>query len=301
LAAFSQRQSYFENFMTPVFLLLLAWLWKYRQQSTRWLFVGIMCCCFILSWTKIVGYLSFLIVAFWLWEAKKIKPAILAIGLGVTSALLYVGYGYALSGAGFLHTILNQGGRGAYLASIFHIFTHPEVYGVIQDGWWFLGILAMGWAMTRTSMGARFVAGNFWWWMIAQFVISGPENTSPWYRYPVYPLMMIGVALLVEYYWKHRSVFIASLFVILGFTGFSLAAMPLSSSIIRLSAVGFIGLFSLVELYKDTSWGKWLGRMVMMVMLGLCIYGNICAIRNYPSTTCTGEACLKPTRIEITQ
>ena len=197
MAVFSHRQGYLENFITPVFLMGLIAIWQLKKRfSLKWWLVGATCA-FIASWTKLAGYIIYGILAYWLTVWKKNKWSLLMLGAGLLSLVAYLMYGQIVGGSHFWWTISQQQGRGAYLASIFTYFSSPQVQGGIKDGWWYIGILSLGYTALNKNIAYRFIGMNAFSWLFIAFFLSGQFNTSPWYIYPIYPFMMICAALMI--------------------------------------------------------------------------------------------------------
>jgi len=296
LAAFSSRQSYIENIMTPFWLLSLWLIWKLKHKTNIWLLITLIACNFFLSWSKVIGYLSFVVSAFFLWKDKR-KQTIYVIAAGVITGLLYLLYGQLVGGSYFWHNLLNQGGRGAYVTSVFHILNNPEIYGLIEDGWWYLGWFGLIYMAGGKTKERHYIALAGLLWMTGLFVLAGPQSNSPWYRYPVFPLLAIGAGVLVADWWNNRSILPALIFLLLGGTGFALAGITIPSLVLRLITIGFVGLMILNEKIVSNNQQHWLRRGLLLLVVGTMLYGNMRAIQHFPDRICEDRGCVAPVKI----
>lgn len=323
LAVFSHRQSYLENILTP-FILLALWAFYrlYALRSTftlsgteglyatnvrRWLWRLVLLCVMIAGWIKIPGFGLSLVIAYWLlakkdWFRLKQLFTVTLISFG-----LYLIYGHLIGGPAFWQTLTNQAGRGAYLTSWFYMLTTPDVFGPIRDGWWLLGWLALLWVGSRPGKANRFLLINTILWMVVIFVTSGRENTSPWYRYPLFPFLMIALGEVVREFWhsvtQTRAVsqtgFIwAVLFFLFGLTGWELAGFTVGSNVLRFGIVIVIAVF-FTSLVSNHRVNRLISQLVAASLIGLMLLGNIAAVRRYPFLRCPPGECLEPTKLSI--
>jgi len=301
LAVFSSRQSYIENIMTPFWLgsLWLTWEMAGGKNKRKWLLTLLIGANIFLAWSKFIGYISFAVSIFWLLQARQNKKA-LVVGLAaVISALIYFGYGSLVGGSYFWSTLLHQGGRGAYLTSIFDILRSPDIFGIIDDGWWYIGWLSLLWTARTRKKNGKFVASNIIFWLIALFFLVGPANNSPWYRYPIYPLLALSTANLLTDWWQNKNIIISGLFLMLGLTGFKVAGIDVYSYYLRIIVIIAAATMALAQL-KETKTALWLHRLLVCLLLIGSLVGNVLATRKYPYIRCKDGNCPTPTKIEVT-
>lgn len=296
LAVFSQRQGYLENFITPVWLLSLAVLWLMRKQVAWPRFILLSACGLAAAWTKFSGYVLFGIFAYWLSRFKHNRWSFLILLVGLLSITTYCLYGQLVGGTEFWLTLIHQGNRGAYVASMFTFFTSPQIQGAIKDGWWYIGLLSLGYLSLHTHEVYRFLSIAAFGWLLSTFVLSGPQNTSPWYIYPIYPLMMIGTALMVTEGLRKEPLVIEVILLTLGLTGWQYLDSLAMSTIIRLGTVCLIGINAFTW-YATKINRQWVHRGIIGTLLVLALIGNLLAIRKAPHAACGDTGCVKPDKI----
>lgn len=302
LAVFSSRQSYIENIMTPFWLLSLLLTYKsIHQKPKRWYLPLLLFCDVFLAWSKVIGYISFAITAYWFMEVKKYKTAVIVGICALVSFLLYLGYGNWIGGSYFWDTLLNQSGRGSYVTSIFDIIRNPNIYGLVEDGWWFIGWFALFWLAKSKSKPGKFIVLNVIFWMVALFMLVGQQNNSPWYRYPIYPLLALAAGQLLVYWWKTADLVVGGVLLMLGLTGFRLAHVDVPSPVLRVGILGFMGTFVLIRYIQNKRLSLWIGRVAMILFILTAVAGNVLAIRKYPLIVCKDHNCTTPIKIDVTK
>ncbi|MFC1654094.1 glycosyltransferase family 39 protein, partial [Patescibacteria group bacterium] len=138
LAVFSQRQSYLENFLTPLLLLGLLGVLKLKKSEKKWEKI-VLLVSLVSGWVKFSGFFIPAILAYWLSTNKNWKlfwKVLLVFGVSIGA---YFAYGHFVGGGVFWETLLSQGGRGSYLLSWFHVMGRSGIYENISDSWWYLG------------------------------------------------------------------------------------------------------------------------------------------------------------------
>jgi len=288
--------------MTPFWLLSLLLTYKsIHHKPKRWYLPLLLFCDIFLAWSKVIGYISFAVTVYWFMEAKKYKTAIVVGVCTLASFLLYLAYGNWIGGEYFWNTLLNQGGRGAYVTSIFDILRNPNIYGLVEDGWWYIGWFALLWLARAKSSGSKFLVLNVIFWLTGLFMLIGEQNNSPWYRYPFYPLLALAAGQLLVYWWKTADLVVGGLLLMLGLTGFRLAHIEIPSMILRITILGFMGTFVLIRYLRNRRMAGWIGRGLMILWALSVITGNVLAIRKYPFFVCKDHNCTTPIKIDVTK
>lgn len=298
LAAFSERQSYLENIMTPFWLLSLWLTWKQRKKTAHpRLLVVLIMSNFVLAWSKIIGYLGIGISIFFTWKYNRKTSLIVLVG-GICTGLLYLVYGQLVGGSYFWHNLLNQGERGAYVTSIFHILNNPEIYGLIEDGWWYLGWFGLLYIAGSKTKERTFISLSALFWMIALFMLAGPQSNSPWYRYPIYPLLSISIGVILADGWNRLSLIPEIILLLLGGTGYALAGITIPSPLLRLIIMAYVGILAANALFIPKKQQLWIQRCLVGVGLIVTLYGNVLAIQQFPDRICKDRGCVIPEKIE---
>jgi len=281
----AHRQSFLENFLTPVFLAALLALLNKKLRLAVVLAA-------LVGWMKIPGFGVPFIFAGWLWWQKQKQSAFRFIGGGIVSILAYLGYGFLTGKAFFWQTITNQGVRGAFVNSFFDEITKPHFYGGFADGWYVLG-LALIFLMLTKFKQEKFKLYNWFMagWLLVLFLVAGRFNNSPWYYYPLIPFLAINLGYFASKALKANNLFMALPFWLLGLTGFDLIGIDIPPMWLRLATIAFFAPFVL-NFKKLSYW--WL----RLFLVGLVLL-NIFVTLRYPTVHCQLERCLAPTKIIV--
>ncbi|PIP53088.1 hypothetical protein COX08_02910 [Candidatus Beckwithbacteria bacterium CG23_combo_of_CG06-09_8_20_14_all_34_8] len=296
----AHHQSFLENILTPIFLLSLLMIIKYQQSKQgKYLIIAIVTS-FLTGWCKVIGFGLPLLLAGWSWWQNSKKASIYLLINGFLSLLSYFAYGMITNRQFFLQTIFNQGDRGAFFESLLHSMTFLHFYAAFNDGWYLLAMifsLAILIKMKKTENEKTlswFILG----FMMLLFFLSGKTNNSPWYRFPLIPLLTISLSIYTKTFWEKFSPFLTVPFFLLGFTGTELIHLNISSAFIRLFTliifVPLIFAFILQNKYFKKL-GLWLQRVLLISMILL----NIVTVIKYPTVYCQQNVCLKPQKIVL--
>jgi len=290
----AHRQSFLENFITPMLLgglvVLLNYL-KSKNKKDLYILIGLS---FLTGWFKVTGFIIPFLIAGWLFYKKEKKAGWYLAITGLVSALSYVGYGLLTNSQVFLATILNQGGRGTFVNSFFDGLTRPEFYGEFRDGWYVLGFLLT--FVLMISNKSKFFNWFMSGWLMVLFLTAGRMANSPWYRYPLIPFLAIAIGYYINKLLKKPSLFLVLPFFLLGLTGFDLINVDIPANMLRIISVLFLGPFAAEFVFKGRNWKKinyWLIKVFVIFLVILNI------IVNFKLTTaiCSKKRCLLPQKI----
>ena len=281
----AHRQSFLENFLTPVFLAALLALLNKKLRLAVILAA-------LVGWMKIPGFGVPFIFAGWLWWQKQKQSAFFFIRGGVISVLAYLSYGFLTGKAFFWQTMTNQGIRGTFVNSFFDEITKPHFYGGFADGWYVLG-LALIFLMLTKFKQEKFKLYNWFMagWLLVLFLVAGRFNNSPWYYYPLIPFLAINLGYFASKALKANNLFMALPFWLLGLTGFDLIGVDIPPMWLRLATIVFFAPFVLN--FKKLSY--WWLRLFLVALVLLNIYVTL----RYPTVHCQLERCLAPTKIIV--
>jgi 4-amino-4-deoxy-L-arabinose transferase-like glycosyltransferase len=294
----AHRQSFIENFLTPLFLLALLYLIKLVEYGRRKDLLILMPLAFLTGWFKISGFSIPFMIAAWLWYKKKIKFGWCLAVTGAISILSYLAYGLMAQPQAFLQTILNQGVRGAFVSSFFFGLTRPEFYGEFNDGWYILGFLfsfLLLWQYKKNDK-IKFFGWFFLGWLIVLFMTAGRLSNSPWYRYPLIPFMAMAIGYYVDELMKKNSIFLVAPLFLLGLTGFDLLNIEINSSLLRWLSLGFFTVYALDFVWPKNIFKRarfWLTRMFVVSLVILNIFVSL----KYSTSHCSRQRCLTPQKI----
>ncbi len=296
---FAHRQSYLENMLTPIFLAsAVSYLFYQEHRSTKTLLISA-AFAFLCGWIKIPAFGIPILFTSWAIYTKD-KQAIKVFALtSVLSVVSYLLYGLIADKNFFLDTLTNQGVRGMYLSSFVYSFVKPMFYGEFMDGQYILGLL---WSFALLlkkdkTKNETFFSWLFMGWIMILFFVSGKNNNSPWYRYPLIPFMSIGLGSVASSLWEKRSVFLAAVFLVFSLSGFDLAGINFGSSLLRFTILLVFAPFVLFFLFPKNPITRKLSHVGVLALLLLVLVGNLLAIKRYPFERCQNEDCLLPTQI----
>ncbi len=300
---FAHRQAYLENILTPLFLTAAVSYLKYSQtKNKKFLFLSALTA-FLCGWVKIPAFsvpLMFLAWAVYSKDWYGAKVLALTFLLSVSSYFLY---GYTSDRIIFAQTLQNQGVRGMYLTSFLENFTRPQFYGDFKDGQYVLGLLCIVSFLLKKDKTPKelFISWLVLCWMFVLFLVSGKNNNSAWYKYPLIPFMSIGLGWGMDELFEHKNIFFALLFVLFGLTSFDLAGVSFNTSLLRLSIIALFMPFVLHLLFPKHSLIEQLSKYSVIILFSVIFIGNLLVIKNYPFLRCLNEDCLLPTKVILEQ
>ena len=288
---FAHRQAFLENILVPFFLASLYFFYK-KKYGWALLLAA------LLPWFKIPGLGVILMMGVWLLKEKQSKLGWTYVATGLLSFISYLIYGLASNSHIFLQTIGHQGVRGAFVSSLRDIISMPHFYDGIKDGWYLLGYLALFSLLFLNTKNKKILFFNWFavTWLVVLFLLSGPNNNSPWYYYPLLPLMSMALGYRLKIFMETRSLIYAVIFWVLGLTGLDLLGISLSSNILRLSTMIFF-----LPLGLNLIWGniylKKLSRFWVLIFVSLLILLNVYTSLKFVSKYCTQHECYPAQKI----
>jgi 4-amino-4-deoxy-L-arabinose transferase-like glycosyltransferase len=290
----AQRQSFIENLLTPVFLGgILAAIEYLRTKQNKWLYL-LMMVSFLTGWFKITGFVIPFLMAGFMFINKEKTTGWKLVLTGILSSLSYLAFGMLADKQAFLFTLLSQGGRGAFVSSLFDGITKPEFYGSFRDGWYLLGFMT-SFALLLNKKNKTF-NWFFTGWLVILWLTAGRMANSPWYRYPLIPFMSMGIGYYVSKLWKKPSLFLSIPFLMVGLTGIDLMGVEIPASLVRLLSLIFLVPLALELMFKNIQLKKLSKLWVKMLVVGLVII-NVAASIGFYSYMCTQKRCLAPEKI----
>ena len=297
----AHRQSFLENFLTPLFLGCLLYLLKFLQTKKNLDLIILMILSFIIGWFKIPGFTVPFMIMVWLLYKKENKAGSYLFGIGLASIGSYLAYGLIANKELFLTTITNQQIRGAFPSSFFMALTRPEFYGEFKDGWYVMGYLFSFLLFLKSKKdNFKFFGWFFATWSIVLFILSGPMSNSPWYRYPLIPFLAIAIGYFADQLLKKNSLFLVLPFFLLGLTGLDLLNITVPATWLRLGTTMFFSIYGLYFIWQKPVVKKicfWTTRLFLITLVILNIY--VCL--RFTTIHCSQERCLAPKKIILTR
>ena len=290
----ASRQSFIENLLVPMFLGgILAAINYVKTKQNKWLYV-LAAVSFLIGWFKITGFVIPFLMAGFLMINKERKIGWYLVGVGVASIVSYFAYGFLVDKQAFLFTMMSQGGRGAFVSSLFNGITNQEFYGPFRDGWYLLGfILSFSLLLNKKSKAfSWFFSG----WLIVLWLTAGRMANSPWYRYPLIPFMSMGIGHYVNKLWQKPSLFLSIPFLMIGLTGIDLIGIELPANLVRLGSLVFLGSLAMQMMFKNKDL-KRLSSLGVKGLVILIVLINIAASIGFYSQICSQKRCLAPKKI----
>jgi len=294
----AHRQSFLENFLTPLFLACLLFLLDFQEKRSKNTFVFLLLFSFLAGWIKVAGFAVPFMIAGWLFFKKMVKSGFAFVFIGFASIASYFFYGLAADSQIFLKALLNQTGRGAFASSFFFGLTRPEFYGQFNDGFYVLGFLFCFFLILvkHKEEKVKFFGWFFIGWLLVLFLLCGRFSNSPWYRYPLLPFMAIAIGYYLKKLLVKNNIFWVAPLFLLGLTGLDLLDINLSSTFLRLLTVGFFSVFLFKFLFSGGVFDRpafWLTRV--FIVFFVVVYILVCL--RYGTIHCKKEKCLLPEKI----
>ena len=128
-------------------------------------------------------------------------------------------------------------------------------------------------------------------WLVVIFLVTGRNNNSPWYWYPLIPFFSMAIGHYTVKLLKNNNFFLVLPFWLFGLTGFDLLKIDLPATWLRLVTI----LFFLPYVLNLKKVSFWLTRIFLFCLILFNIYVTI----HYPSVYCHDEKCPKPVKISL--
>lgn len=302
---FSHRQPYLENFITPVFLLVLIILNKYlKVEKKLYLFVLILLNA-ISSWIKLPAFWITIISCFWFIKAKKYRQTLIIFFTGAFSLFSYFCYGLWVDKNHFLYSFSIQSGRGMDINAFVRILTSPDFYQPFLDGFYLLGFIAIfALFIYRKKVHQKnkkidFFLLNFILWLILILITTNKTNNFFWYRYPIYPFLSIAIGVFLNRLLKTNGIFLFFPLYLLGFFGIDVLEISLPTTILRFSYLSILGLFFFNYLFPQKKINQLFSYYLIRAILIFILVLNILTVIKYPTFQCQNAKCLMPDKIIV--
>lgn len=293
----AHRQSFLENFQTPLFLACLLLVHQFQKRPNKKILILLVFLSALLGWIKVPGFALPFLLGGWLIYKKRLWATGWLFGVGLISFLAYLGYGLAVDSQIFWATFAKQGARGAFVSSFFYGLTRPEFYGDFSDGWYVLGFVASLFLLLKSKTpSTRFFSWFFTGWLLVLFLSSGRFNNSPWYRYPLLPFLAIALGWYLQRTLRKSSLFWVAPLLLLGLTGFDLLQMEIEPLVLRLATVIFFAPYVLALLFPQPLLKQATRRLTQSLIVALMVL-NVYVSLTFTSQHCQLHECLPPTKI----
>jgi len=210
-----------ENFFIPFFLLSLFLIYKFikTKKSLFRNLAAIICGLLILA--KIPWIAAAFAICLIFFYFKKYKDTVKFLAIVIPFFLVFIVYGLYYDSSLFFSLWSLQLQRYAIsFNSFFALFTSPYLVDrFLIDGWIYFGWFAVFLLTIKDLKKNYFIIFPFLAYLLI-FIFAIPNETSHgWYRYPLYPFMIISIAVFLKDYFN-KNYLLTFLFLI--FTGLSL-------------------------------------------------------------------------------
>ncbi len=219
-----------ENFFIPFFLLSLYLLAKYlKTQKSRFRNLSAVICGFLIL-AKIPWIAAAVSIVMILLFLKKYKDIYKFLAMVLPLFLLFFVYGFFFDGKLFTELWISQLQRyDLTFNSFFALFTSPYLADRFTiDGWIYFGWISIFLLIIKDLRKNFMVIIPFLaYFLIFVFAIPN-EPGHGWYRYPLYPFMVISTALFLKEHFNKNYILT---FIFLIFTGLSMLELSWAKSI----------------------------------------------------------------------
>jgi 4-amino-4-deoxy-L-arabinose transferase-like glycosyltransferase len=203
-AVLSSREVESEALLAPMLMASLLILHRLlREEAAPWEPWVLLLMCALAPLIKVPGACLAVIVAVVLAVHGRWRLAGLSVALSCLGLLAYAVYGIVIDWQRFAAVIALQASRHSTLLSGYQFITAPAFTDRIRlrDGWWLLGWMALA---AVASMQRHRRADLLIAWPVVAFtgavmLLADPSATERfgWYRFPVYPLVLLAAGHLV--------------------------------------------------------------------------------------------------------
>jgi len=271
-----------ENFFIPFFLLSLFLISKFIQTKNPWFRNIAAVICGLLTLAKvpwIAAALGIVLIFFYL---KKYKDAFTFLAIVIPIFSLFFIYGFYFDSKLFFQLWQLQLQRyDMAFNSIFALFTSPYLVDRFMiDGWIYFGWFSVFLLSTKDFKKNYMVLLPFLAYF-AIFIFAIPnESSHGWYRYPIYPFLIISTALFLKEYFNKNYLLTFFFFIFTGLSMLQLSwAQSLGFSFLFLRFFLVLFSISLMPLFFPKT--KKISDYVNIVSLVVIFILNIWSVRNY--------------------
>lgn len=198
---FASRVVVAENALITIMLIAILLLERIEKDSRlKWVvMLGIMGGLALL--TKVAGLAIVVASCTVLFLQQKYKQTALVVGISLCLGSLYPLYGFIENRQLFMAVLSKQSDFGIGLGALMSLFIYPQlVQKTLLDGWMYIGLVALAFQVALKSSSKRVeIIAVFSLVWLAFILMATPEVVSHgWYKYPLFPLMAIGIGTLFE-------------------------------------------------------------------------------------------------------
>lgn len=260
-----------ENLLT---LLMLCAIYLYvvfekKLTAKKAVVLGVVCGLAFL--TKILGIFVFLSLLYLLFMDKAKRKYILFF---ITTFLIFIallfGYGAYYDFNQFMTIQLAQGGRDIGFETLWLLFLQPTIVNkVYNDPWYFLGIFGLFYSLQNIKINKYITIPALIYLLLLLFTLT-QHGHSGWYAIPLFPLMSILVADMLQTSLQKKSLLFLLFMILIGlfyFPSVYLSAFGLTGGQYRiLFLLLLIPFFFAFLLKKDTVF-RFLGNMWFYILI----------------------------------
>lgn len=188
-----------------LFYILMLLLWKKFEDSGKyWLtfFVGVLAG--IAGIMKITGFLLLPLFMFFALSKKNFRVVIILLLTQIPFIVYLYWYAQSLDIEVFLQILNRQGFRPVGWTSLPFIFSSPGYdISFSYDGWYVLGIVSTIALLVKKIKNLKILKWGIFYWFCVLIFTAGQQDMLPWYRFTIYPLISISLALFVSDIYKN--------------------------------------------------------------------------------------------------
>lgn len=273
-----------ENFFIPMWILALWMVSKYIKEKKSIYRNAAALICFLLvlakiPWIAAAGsiFLIFLYLNRW-------RDALVFLLLPILSLIVFGIYGFYYDSRLFLSLWGLQLNRyDISFTSIFALFQKPYLVDrFMTDGWIYFGWFAFMILLLKDFKKNYFIIFALLSYFVIFLAGIPDEPGHGWYRYPLYPFLVISIALFIKEYFAKNWVLTFMFLTIVGTTLFGNTwekVLGFSYLVFRVIIFGW-GLVLVPQLYKSKITDRF-GKVISYSWIFLFILMNIWAVLLY--------------------
>ncbi len=297
LFVFSSRLAVPENVIVLLYLLALYLFLLHKDRANLFFFLLLCIIPGVAGLMKPTGFFIAPLIAFLFFQTKQWKKGAIIMASLIPFIAAFIIYGIFWDPQLFLKILAIQGLRPAGWNALTYLLSNPafDIFP-FYDAWYlFAWIIAMYILLKPDKdTSLAFLSLAFIYWVLVVILSGGEQDLLPWYRYPLFPILAIYLALGLRHIFKNPSFFTLTLaagFLPGNYIHLVNAFHPnISSSLFRsqLSALALPGiLFALWQ----TKFFKQICQAVIVLVIASGILINVLVVKNYYSRICEAKIC----------
>lgn len=184
-----------------LFFVLMLLLWHLYQKKKNILFLlALPVIAGVAGFMKFTGFFLLPLFVFFLLREQKFKKALLISVMLIPFIVGVFWWGSQYDLDLFIKLVQRQAFRPIGWTGLPFLFSSPgfDIFNYF-DGWFVLSLISVVFLYTIGKKEYQLILWGIFYWFAVVIFTSGQQDMLPWYRYPVYPLLSVSLALFVKH------------------------------------------------------------------------------------------------------